>query len=80
MTERQYKRATQIENQLGNIDSVLNFIEIADDFTLDPPTRDSGFTIEFGECGIRLNQGDVVCIKQALESKKIELQEEFERL
>lgn len=83
MTKIQYEIAERIQSEIASINCVLEVLDIVDDFTFDPPTRKSNFILEniHGEKAWRhLTEGEVACVKQALESKKALLQREFEKL
>lgn len=83
MTQSQYEQATLIKDQIKSIDEVL---EALSQFGLDcnPPTRMSGFDLVSNhtenKIHINLNQGEVVWIKDALESMKNCLQRQFDKL
>lgn len=83
MTEDQYNCANRIKSEISGIDTLLEILDCVDDFTFDPPTRQTGFILEniHGEKPWRhLTEGEVACIKEALESKKAILQREFGKL
>lgn len=83
MTEVQYNIANKIKAEIASIDALLPILECADNFSFDPPTRLSGIALEtlHGDHAWRqLTEGEVACIKKALEDKKMLLQQEFEKL
>lgn len=83
MTQSQYEQATLIKDQIKSIDEVLEALSRFE-HECDPPTRMSSFDLvvdhtETKIC-INLNEGEVVWIKDSLESMKNCLQRQFDKL
>lgn len=83
MTLAEYEQATQIKDQIKSIDEVVEALSRFE-HACDPPTRMSAFdlVVDHTETKIRinLNEGEVVWIKDALESMKNCLQRQFDKL
>jgi hypothetical protein len=83
MTKEQFEKAANIEDQIASIDTILAELSKYT-YSLQPPTRQTswclGLNIRSNALSLDLNEGEVVAIRDALESRKNVLEQEFERL
>lgn len=82
MTQEQFEKASRLKEQIKHIDQVLdmftNYV-----YECNPPTRMSNMDLyctNFDGGSINLNEGELMCIKDSLESMKTCLQREFGKL
>lgn len=82
MTQEQFEKASLLKEQVKHIDQVLamfdNYI-----YECNPPTRMSNMDLYCTNSDgghINLNEGELMCIKNALECHKSVLQREFGKL
>ena len=83
MTEITFEKAKMLQNRIRSIDNILNTLALAGDYALDPPTRDAGVSLFFSygeKMTMKLNEGEVCCIIEALKSERAILQREFGKL
>lgn len=80
MTREKYEQAKRLEERIKHISTVTEVLSVFD-YQLDPPTRQSNYTIWRGsQAEITLNEAEVVCLREFLKNEKIRLEQEFKRL
>lgn len=80
MTKETYEQAQRLKGQIIHISECLELLN-SRDYSLDPPIRQSGFSLFYHDRReISLNEGEAVCIKNALEKEKELLEKYFDML
>lgn len=82
MTNDAYEQARIIKNQIEHIDLILDEHHLSKfNYECAPPIRSTMWTL-VGNQGITvdLNEGEIVCIREALKSQKAILERKFEKL
>lgn len=83
MTQEQFDNARYILAQIDHIDEILEVID-EKNYECAPPTRSTSWTLRLdltdSKATLELNEGEFVCIREALRSQKAILQRDFDRL
>lgn len=84
MTKEQYQNANCIQSQLAHLSNTLDHFEKYGEYDPDHEIRTSEIFLRFGVDErspiVRLSEGEVECIKSALESYERDLERRFEKL
>ena len=84
MTKAKFEDAVRLRDQIAKLTTTISNMSAAKDFKLEPMTRQSGIYMRFGinESSpiLHLNEGEALCIYNALIAEKERLEMEFGRL
>lgn len=77
MNKDTFDKAVDLHKRIEHYDKMIDELNKLE-FNLDPPTRNSGVYVEISsDLELRLNEEDVICIKEAFEKRRDKLNTEF---
>ena len=77
MTKEQFEKAKELEERIKSLDKLIDQLT-THTYEQEPPTRRTGWALcRNSDIETVLNEGEVVTIIEALQNKKIQLQDEF---
>ena len=82
MTKEKLEQANRLQQRINEIGIIVGHLSVVDNFKLDPPTRMAGISLRIGiaDVHVYLNEGEALCIRNALVAEAERLEKEFEKL